>query len=56
MKRDIAEFVLRCLTCQQVKVEHQKLGVAITLGYTGVEMGTHIYGLCDWVAKDLQKT
>ena len=24
MKRDIAEFVSRCLTCQQVKVEHQK--------------------------------
>ena len=25
MKRDIAEFVSRCLTCQQVKAEHQKL-------------------------------
>ena len=24
MKRDIAEFVSKCLTCQQVKVEHQK--------------------------------
>ena len=24
MKRDIAEFVFRCLTCQQVKAEHQK--------------------------------
>ena len=24
MKRDIAEFVSRCLTCQQVKAEHQK--------------------------------
>ena len=24
MKRDIAEFTSRCLTCQQVKVEHQK--------------------------------
>ena len=24
MKRDIAEFVSRCLTCQQVKTEHQK--------------------------------
>src|SRR5262249_18941617 len=24
MKRDIAEFVSRCLTCQQVKLEHQK--------------------------------
>ena len=24
MKRDVAEFVARCLTCQQVKAEHQK--------------------------------
>ena len=24
MKRDIAEFVSRCLTCQQVKADHQK--------------------------------
>ena len=24
MKRDIAEFVSKCLVCQQVKVEHQK--------------------------------
>ena len=25
MKRDIAEFVARCLTCQQVKAKHQRL-------------------------------
>ena len=24
MKRDVAEFVLRCLVCQQVKAEHQR--------------------------------
>ena len=24
MKRDIAEFVARCLVCQQVKAEHQR--------------------------------
>ena len=24
MKRDIAEFVSRCLTCQQMKAKHQK--------------------------------
>jgi len=23
MKRDIANFVLKCLTCQQVKAEHE---------------------------------
>jgi len=26
MKRDIAEYVTRCLTCQQVKAEHQRPG------------------------------
>jgi len=24
MKRDIAEYVARCLTCERVKIEHQK--------------------------------
>ena len=24
MKRDITEFVSKCLTCQQVKIEHQR--------------------------------
>ena len=24
MKQDVAQFISRCLTCQQVKVEHQK--------------------------------
>ena len=24
MKKDVAEFVARCLTCQQVKAEHQR--------------------------------
>ena len=24
MKKDVAEFVSRCLICQQVKVEHQR--------------------------------
>ena len=26
MKRDIADFVAQCLTCQRVKTEHQKPG------------------------------
>ena len=24
MKKDVADFVVKCLTCQQVKVEHQR--------------------------------
>ena len=26
MKRDVVEYVVRCLTCQQVKAEHQRPG------------------------------
>ena len=26
MKRDVVEYVARCLTCQQVKAEQQRLG------------------------------
>ena len=26
MKRDVAEYVLKCLTCQQVRIEHQRPG------------------------------
>ena len=26
MKRDVVEYVARCLTCQQVKAEHQRSG------------------------------
>ena len=26
MKRDVVEFVAKCLTCQKVKIEHQRVG------------------------------
>ncbi|EOY03272.1 Uncharacterized protein TCM_018068 [Theobroma cacao] len=31
MKRDIVEFVMKCLTCQQIKAEHQKLSDTLQL-------------------------
>ena len=31
MKKDVAEFVSRCLVCQQVKVEHQSPGGLLVL-------------------------
>ena len=31
MKRDIARYVSKCLTCQQVKVEHQGLSSLLNL-------------------------
>ena len=29
MKKDVVDFVVKCLTCQQVKVEHQRPGGAL---------------------------
>ena len=26
MKREVADYVAKCITCQKIKVEHQKLG------------------------------
>ena len=26
MKHDVSDFVMRCLTCQQIKAEHQRPG------------------------------
>ena len=47
MKRDVAEFVSGCLTCQQVKVEHQKpAGLLQSLPDSSVEMGEYHYGFC----------
>jgi len=42
MKKDIADYVPRCLTCQKVKTEHQKPGGLLqTPTYSSVEMGTY---------------
>ena len=48
MKKEIASFVYRCLTCQQVKAEHQKpAGEDTVTPYSGMEMGEDHYGFCD---------
>ena len=48
MKKEIASFVYRCLTCQQVKVEHQKPAREDTVTpYSSMEMGEDHYGFCD---------
>ena len=47
MKREIAQFVSRCLVCQQVKVEHQNPEEDIaTFTYLGMEMGAYYNGFC----------
>ena len=51
MKKDMAEYVARCLTCQQVKAEYQAptLEIVITED-TKMEIGENNDGFCDWVA------
>ena len=49
MKRHVGDFVRRCLTCQQVKAEHQKpAGLLQPLEVAGARHD----GLCDPLATD----
>lgn len=45
IKRDVAEFVDRCLVYQQVKAEHQHLPRSSPTN-SKMEMGAHYNGLC----------
>ncbi|XP_075491033.1 uncharacterized protein LOC142529390 [Primulina tabacum] len=48
MKKEISDFVARCLTCQQVKAERMRPGGMLhSLEVPLVELGTHCYGFCD---------
>ena len=47
MKKDVVEFVYSCLTCQKLKIEHQKVKIDTTVEYSEVEIGQHFYGFCD---------
>ena len=48
MKKDVADFVSKCLTCQQVKAEHQKPSRKLQ-PLLIPEWGESYYGLCDKV-------
>ena len=48
MKKEILGFISRCLTCQQVKAEHQRpRGEDTVTSYSSMEMGEDHYGFCD---------
>ncbi|GKG12601.1 putative reverse transcriptase domain-containing protein, partial [Tanacetum coccineum] len=49
MKKDIALYVRKCLTCAKVKGEHQKLSGLLQTGNSSVEMGKDYYGSGDKV-------
>ena len=54
MKRHVGDFVRRCLTCQQVKVEHSRpAGLLQAFGGSGVEVEACHDELCDPLATDI---
>jgi hypothetical protein len=51
MKRDIAEYVSLCDTCQRVKVEHQRsAGITVTIEDPRMEMGRNRNVYHSWIA------
>ena len=47
MKRESADFVSRCLSCQQVKAATQRPSSLLhPLADSSVEMGSYYYGFC----------
>ena len=54
MKRDVSEFVTKCLVCQRVKAS-SSFGIIAAYQNIGVEMGTNYHGFCSWVTIDREK-
>ena len=55
MKKEIASFVSRCLTCQQVKASEAHEEDIIT-PYSNMEMGKDHYGFCNRSSTDSETT
>ncbi|KAI3720372.1 hypothetical protein L6452_21288 [Arctium lappa] len=57
MKLDVANYVERCVTCLQVKAEHQRpYGSLQPANHSGVEVGAHYNGFRYEIAKDFKRT
>ena len=52
MKRDVGDFIRRCLMCQQVKAEKKASRVTLAIRGSRVEVGARHDGLCDLLAMD----
>ena len=49
LKKDVADYVAKCLTCQQVKARmSEAFGVIATVTHSRVEMGHDCHGFCEW--------
>ena len=57
MKKEIASFVSRCLTCQQVKAEQSEArGEDTVTPYSSMEMRKDHYGFCNRSSTDSETT
>ena len=56
MKKEIASFVSRCLTCQQVKAASEARGEDTVTPCSSMEMGKDYYGFCDRSSTDSETT
>ena len=54
MKRDIADFMSKCLTCQQVKWNIRGLRIIATVTYSRVEVGQDCHGFCKWFSSYIE--
>ena len=55
MKKYIAEYISRCMKCQQVKVEHQH-PIGLLQPLPVLEMGSYFHGFYYRIADDLETT
>ena len=57
MKKDMTEYISRCMKCQQVKVEHQHLaGFFAAFASSRMEMRSYFHGFYDKISSDLETT
>ena len=56
MKKEIASFVSRCLTCQQVRQRIRGRGEDTVTPYFSMEMGKDHCGFCDRSSMDSEAT
>ena len=57
MKKDMAEYISRCMKCQQVKVENQKPSRFVaSFASSRMEMGSYFDGFYYKISNDLETT
>jgi len=52
MKKDVANYVAKCLVCQKIKAKHQRPASSIANRDSIVEMGANFHGFCGWFAQN----